>query len=218
MMLRCAALCVLQRKKSSPAWLASIQGLGLADPHDVAKLDRKQQFAPFVLDAGSRRHPMRHSDQVAKSDRRSGGFRSFLPSLLTQAVPAKHARRSARAISEAAGNGFPHSHGPGPKCMPLANRSSSAYGPRVGRRRARALAAHPLLAGLLFLIFLLKTIPAGYMLVASDDGWPRLALCSGVAALSGKEGHAKASRQSRRPRTSVCVLPFANVSGDPEQG
>ncbi len=45
------------------------------------------------------------------------------------------------------------------------------------------MAPHPLLAGLLFLILLLKTIPAGFMLVASDDGWPRLALCSGVAAL-----------------------------------
>lgn len=44
------------------------------------------------------------------------------------------------------------------------------------------MAPHPLLAGLLFLTLLLKTIPGGYMLVASDDGWPRLALCSGVAA------------------------------------
>ena len=65
----------------------------------------------------------------------------------------------------------------------LVNGAPPPYGRRVGRRRARALAPHPLLAGLLFLILLLKTIPAGTMLVASDDGWPRLALCSGVAAL-----------------------------------
>jgi hypothetical protein len=70
-----------------------------------------------------------------------------------------------------------------PKWMPLANGCASAYGRLVGRRRARALAPHPLLAGLLFLTLLLRMIPGGYMLVASDDGWPRLALCSGVAAL-----------------------------------
>lgn len=125
---------------------------------------------------------MRHAVPT-KPGRRSGGFRSSLPSLLTQAVPAKHARRSARAISEAAGNGFPRSEGPGRKCMPLANRSSRAYGRLVGRRRARSVAPHPLLAGLLFLTLLLRMMPGGYMLVASDDGWPRLALCSGVAAL-----------------------------------
>ncbi|WP_332812734.1 hypothetical protein [Sphingomonas sp.] len=50
------------------------------------------------------------------------------------------------------------------------------------------MAPHPLLAGLLFLTLLLKTIPGGYMLVVSEDGWPRLALCSGVAALPSAHG------------------------------
>jgi hypothetical protein len=88
--------------------------------------------------------------------------------------------------------------------MPLANMCSAAYGRLVGRTRAMSMAPHPLLAGLLFLTLLLKTIPGGYMLVASDDGWPQLALCSGVAALpfagsdrpAGHGAHATGHHQS----------------------
>ncbi|MDB5698019.1 MAG: hypothetical protein JWN69_823, partial [Alphaproteobacteria bacterium] len=53
--------------------------------------------------------------------------------------------------------------------------------------------------GLLFLTLVLKTLPGGYMLVASEDGWPRLALCSGVAALpaAGAPGVASPDHEAR---------------------
>jgi adenylate cyclase len=50
-----------------------------------------------------------------------------------------------------------------------------------------------------------------------DDtsGWRKLA--GSVAALAGPAVTSDAARQPRRREVSVCVLPFANMSGDPEQ-
>jgi adenylate cyclase len=49
---------------------------------------------------------------------------------------------------------------------------------------------------------------------AEAAGWKKLA--SSVAALAG-EGGEKREVPARRRRTSICVLPFQNMSGDPEQ-
>ncbi|HET9459287.1 MAG TPA: TIR domain-containing protein [Sphingomicrobium sp.] len=46
-------------------------------------------------------------------------------------------------------------------------------------------------------------------------GWRKLA--ASVAALAGKAEQERPPSQPKRQRTSVCVLPFANMSGDAEQ-
>jgi adenylate cyclase len=49
---------------------------------------------------------------------------------------------------------------------------------------------------------------------SDDPGWKKLA--ASVSALAGEAQATTARRSSRHP-TSICVLPFANMSGDPEQ-
>ncbi|MFP5328695.1 MAG: TIR domain-containing protein [Alphaproteobacteria bacterium] len=49
----------------------------------------------------------------------------------------------------------------------------------------------------------------------SHAGWRKL--IASIETLAGKAQEGKPSPQPRRSRKSVCVLPFANMSGDPEQ-
>ena len=49
---------------------------------------------------------------------------------------------------------------------------------------------------------------------SDDPGWQKLA--ASVSALAG-EAQATTARRSSKRATSICVLPFANMSGDPEQ-
>lgn len=55
----------------------------------------------------------------------------------------------------------------------------------------------------------------GWQPEAASAGWRKL--CASVEALAGPTQTASTDRQSRKCDVSVCVLPFANMSGDAEQ-
>jgi adenylate cyclase len=49
----------------------------------------------------------------------------------------------------------------------------------------------------------------------ASTGWPKLV--ESVQSLAGRAGNDKTGVRQRRQQVSVCVLPFENMSGDPEQ-